>query len=124
MYMFLIAYVLLIKMVDMDRLFTVTGPEKLNKICLELSSVIFYVRLRIFTNNEHLPNVRFRHGVLFESVGISALLFCETVSICCENKMSENHDDETAQRLLTADLTVPSQTLETLGLHTVCDIFR
>ena len=52
----------------------------------------------MLSNDEHLTEVRLGLGVAFEAILVSALLF--------------------------ADLTVPSQTLEALGLHLVCDVLR
>ena len=71
--------------------------KQLDEIVLELSGEICDMSAGILADNEHLPEMSFGLDVTFESVVVSALLL--------------------------ADLTVPSQSLKSLGLHLVGEIF-
>jgi len=63
---------------------------------LELSRVIRNVSTSVLSNNEHLSEVRFGLDVTLESVVVPTLFL--------------------------ADLTVPSQSLKSLGLHLVGEV--
>lgn len=64
---------------------------------LELSGEICDMSAGVLTDNEHLSEMSLRLDVTFESVVVSTLLL--------------------------ADLTVPSQSLKSLGLHLVGEVF-
>ena len=65
---------------------------------LELHGVTADMRARVFSDREHLTQVRLGLGMAFETVLVSALLL--------------------------ADLAVPSQPLKPLGLHFVGEVLR
>ena len=72
---------------------SVPSRKQLNEIVLELSRVICNVSTSVLSDDKHLPEVRFGLDVTLESVFVPALFL--------------------------ADLTVPSQSLKSLGLHLV-----
>ena len=68
-----------------------------HKLALELGGEVRDVLPRVLADNKHLPEVGLGLGMALEAVLVSTLLL--------------------------ADLTVPSETLKSLGLHFVGDIF-
>jgi hypothetical protein len=75
----------------------VPSTQELDKLALELGREIRNVPPGVFTDDEHLSEMRFRLRVALETVLVAALFL--------------------------ADLTVPTQTLEAFGFHRIGDGF-
>jgi hypothetical protein len=79
-----------IKLIRMDPFLSMSRSQELKKIAHELARVIRYVSSGVVSDNDHLSNMRLGLDVAFKTVFIATLLF--------------------------ADLAVPSESLEPLGL--------
>lgn len=89
---------LLVNRVRFDTLRSEPAREELDEVVLELRGVVRDVLPCALPDDEHLAEMGLGLGVTFETVLVSALLL--------------------------ADLAVPSQTLQALGLHLVGEVFR
>lgn len=89
---------LLIHIVGLDTIGTVPAGQHLDKVVLEFGGVVCDVAPGVLTDDKHLPKMSLGLCMTLESVLVSALFL--------------------------TDLTVPSQTLKTLGLHLVRNELR
>ncbi len=95
--MFFAGDVFLVEVVHMDLFLAVSGAQQLQKIALELITVVSDVLAGVFADEQHLADVRFGLGVHFEAVFVATLLF--------------------------AYLAVPAQALEAFGFEFIVEIF-
>ena len=73
MHMFLVCYILLIEMVDVNFLLAMGGPEELEEVALELAGVVGDVFSGVFADEEHLSDVGFGLRVAFEAIFVAGL---------------------------------------------------
>jgi hypothetical protein len=75
MYMLFIRDILLVEVINVDFLLSMRRSQKLQEVALELARVIRDVFLGVFTNQQHLADMRFGLRMAFEAIFISHLSF-------------------------------------------------